>query len=165
VKQVATLDSSFWINADRVGLLPVVLAAYDLHYAPAVSREMDPRFPSGREFWRLVHAGALTELAPLAEPVQEFGPGERAALNLALEHRDWILLMDDHRPFQEATRLGLWVLCTPVLVIALFGTRQLNAEQALTSLAGLAALQTVSPHLLAAALAQLGRSFSRRGGT
>ncbi len=158
MKQNATFDSSFWINAQRAGLLPYVLAAYALHYPPAVAAELDPRFPVGQEFERQVRAGELQEVTPRAEPIQDFGPGERAAINVALERRDWILLLDDQRPFQQAARLELRVVCTPVLVVALYRDDQMEAGQALTALARLAALQTVSPHLLALSLAQLGRS-------
>ena len=37
MKHTATLDASFWVNAQRVGLLPHVQARYALHYAPAVA--------------------------------------------------------------------------------------------------------------------------------
>jgi predicted nucleic acid-binding protein len=163
VKQNASFDSSFWINADRAGLLSHVLHRYELRYAPAVAAELREEFPSGQHFWRLVREGVLTESAAGASHVQGFGPGERAAMDLAIENPGWVLLMDDQRPFQEAVRLGIDVLCTPVLVVGLFTEGALSAKQALLGLARLAALQTLSPHLLAAALAQLGRSMSERG--
>lgn len=159
MKQNATFDSSFWINADRAGLLTHVLTTYTLHYPPEVATELDPRFRSGREFQRQAQTNMLIQVTPSTEVVREHGQGERAAINLALEHRDWVLLMDDQRPFQTAVRLGLKVVCTPVLVVALFTDGYLDARDALTSLARLAALQTISPHLTAAALAQLGRSL------
>ncbi len=105
------------------------------------------------------------EVAPRSTHVQGFGSGERAALDVALEHQDWMLLMDDQRPFHEAVRLGMKVLCTPVLVVAFFGDGTLTARQALLTLARLASLQTLSPNLLSASLAQLGRSLSEKGGT
>jgi predicted nucleic acid-binding protein len=159
VKQNASFDSSFWINAHRCGLLPYVLERYELHYPSAVAAEMQPSFPSGQEFWRLAQSGTLTEMSAAQSQVQEFGPGERAAIDLALEHPDWVLLMDDHRPLQHAASLGLRVVCTPALAIALYGEGALSAQEALLVLARLAALQTVSPSLLAAALAHLGRSL------
>ena len=164
MNQSATPDSSFWINAHRSGLLPHVLDRYRLWYTPEVAAELSASFPSGQEFWRLVEEGVLLEAAPQREQVQEFGPGERAAMNLALERPDWILLLDDQRPFQEATRRGLRVLCSPVLAVALFSEGVLDAREVLVILARLASLQTVSPHLLAAALAQLGRSMKDRTG-
>ncbi len=164
VKQNATLDTSFWINAHRAGLLPWVLQRYRLCYAPDVAAEQSPQFPSGIEFWRLARRGILTEVAPQHDRVQAFGPGERAALNLALEHPGWLLLLDDQRPYQEAVRRGLAVLCSPVLVAALFGDRVLTAQDALLVLARLAVLQTVSPHLLAAALAHIAKIWSSSKG-
>ena len=156
MKQSATFDSSFWINAHRPGLLAQILDRYQLHYTPAVAAELALQFPSGREFWRLARIGELDQAVPAASHVREFGPGERMAIDLALEHRDWVLLMDDQRPFSAAARMGVPLVCTPVLAVALFTEGQLSASQTLTVLARLAALQTVSPILLAAALAQLG---------
>src|SRR5205814_1512983 len=106
----------------------------------------------------------LNATAPGADQLQEFGPGERAAINVALEHPDWHLLLDDQRPFQWATQIGLRVVCTPVLVVTLYIEEKIDAKRALFALARLAALQTVSPSLLAAALAQLGRLASLEGG-
>lgn len=156
MKQIATLDSSFWINAHRAGLLSPLLDRFDLRYAPAVAGELQDRFPSGREFWRLVREGALQEAVPVRTTLYGFGPGERAAINLALEHRDWWLLIDDRRPLEEAQRMGLATVCSPVLVTLLFQEGTLNAGQALHPLARLTALHTVSPVFIEAALAQLG---------
>lgn len=162
MKHNATPDSSFWINAHRSGLLPYVLDRFRLHYTPAVGFELREEFSSGREFWRLAREGVLVEASPELEGVTGFGPGERAAINLALEHRDWVLLMDDRRPFLEAERLGLRVLCTPVLVVDLCMEEKLDARQALEVLGRLAALQTVSPDLLAASLAHLGAALKEQ---
>jgi predicted nucleic acid-binding protein len=164
VKQIATFDSSFWINAHRSGLLSHVLASYELRCAPAVAAEMDPAFPSGQEFQQRRNAGLITVVSPTVEQIRDFGAGERATLNLALEYPDWLVLMDDHRPFREAMRLRLTAICTPVLVIALFSGGRIDAEETLRILGELAAIQTVSPHLFAVALAQLGRSARRQGG-
>jgi hypothetical protein len=155
VKQSATLDSSFWINAHRCGLLPHVLARFDLRYAPAVGAELSEDFASGREFWRLVREGTLVEENPTPEVVKTFGPGERAAMNLALQHPDWVLLVDDRRPLVEAQRLGLKAICTPVLITQLFAEQQLDLMEALQLMGRLAAMQTVSATLIEASLAQL----------
>ncbi|MGQ9573268.1 MAG: hypothetical protein ACUVV3_08820 [Dehalococcoidia bacterium] len=76
-------------------------------------------------------------------------------MNLALEHPDWILLMDDRKPLLEAQRLGLKTVCTPVLIAELYVDGQLDMGEAVESLARLAAMQTVSPTLIEASLAQL----------
>jgi predicted nucleic acid-binding protein len=163
VKQNASIDSSFWINAHRAGLLPHVLDRYALRYAPAVAAEVKASFPSGREFWSRVGTSDLREASPEKESFQEFGPGERGAIQLALEHRDWLLLLDDQRPFVAATSMGLKVICTPVFAVALHQAGAFDARQTLTVLARLAAMQTVSPHLVAAALAHLGAQEKARG--
>ena len=129
---------------------------YELRCAPAVALKLREEFPSGRAFWGRVRAGQVAEAASAAPAVQELGPGERAAIDLALEHRDWLLLLDDQRPFRDAADRGLRVICSPVLAVALFTDGRIGALDALTILARLAALGTVSPHLLAASLAQLG---------
>lgn len=156
MKHFASFDSSFWIHVHRAGLLALVLERYALRFAPVVASELRETFPSGRAFWECVRDGQITEVAPRLQTVQEFGPGERAAMNVALEHRDWLLLLDDQRPFRDATARGLRAICSPVLVVALYVEGRIGAQEALTSLARLAALGTVSPHLGAAALAQLG---------
>jgi hypothetical protein len=125
---------------------------------------MSETLASGREFWRLARGGLLTEVAAAMELVAGLGPGERAAINLAVEHPDWILLLDDPKPYQEAVQRGLRVLCSPVLVAALFSEGALDIGRAMLILARLAALQTVSPHLLAAAIAHVGRAWTQPKG-
>jgi hypothetical protein len=164
VKQNATLDSSFWINAYRAGLSSHVLDRFDLHYGPAVANELFQRFPAGREFWQLVRKDLISENTPAFDEIDEFGPGERDAINLALEHRDWILLIDDRRPLLEAERRGLIVLCTPVLVVDLFSEGRLDIRQALDISARLAAMQTVSPDLLEPATHHLNAIWKEHGG-
>jgi len=53
MKHTATLDTSFWVNVQRVGLAPYVQSRYVLCYSPDVAGEMSPSLASGREFWRL----------------------------------------------------------------------------------------------------------------
>lgn len=162
MKQSATLDSSFWINSHRSRLLAHVLGRFSLYYAPAVAVELSKDFASGREFWRRARAGEIIEATPQADEIGAFGARERAAMNLALEHRDWVLLVDDRRPLLEAQRLGLKTLCTPVLVTDLFEQGGLDLNEALQALARVAAMQTVSPALIEVALAQLEVERQRR---
>ena len=132
-----------------------MLERFRIHYAPAVAAELSVDFASGREFRRLAGEGVLTEANPQAGEVRAFGSGERAAMNLALEHPDWVLVVDDRRPLIEAQRMGLKTLCTPVLVVDLFENGLLQLQDAVRLLARLTAMQTVSPALLHIALAQL----------
>jgi predicted nucleic acid-binding protein len=164
VKQNATFDASFWSNVHRAGLVDALLARYRLHYTPAMARELREEFPSGRAFWARVRGGELAERTPGVEAVRELGAGERAAINLAVQHPEWVLLLDDQRPFRAAAGRGLRVICSPVLVVALYEEGSLDAVGTLAALARLAALGTLSPHLLAAALAQLGAIFTAKEG-
>ncbi len=145
----------------RAGLADLLEERYRLRYAPAVAAELRQEFPSGRAFWTRVQGGELAEATPSGETVRE--AGERAAINLALEHPEWVLLLDDQRPFRHAAERGLRVICSPVLVVALYEEGRLDATGAIAALARLAALGTLSPHLLAAALAQLGASYTAKG--
>lgn len=148
MKPEATFDTSFWINAHRVGLVPHVLRSFTLRYTAAVAGELRDRYPPGQEFWRLVNAGALEEVVPAAMRIREFGDGERAAISAIMEHPTWTLLMDDYRPYQMAVRMGMRVLCTPAVVINLFNERELNAIEARAVLEHLTRLKRLAPVLL-----------------
>lgn len=158
MKQDAAFDTSFWVNAFRAGLLPSVLERFALHYTPQVANELPESNPGGREFWRLVRAGEVIEIEPTTSPVREHGVGERSAINLALEHPDWALLIDDRRPFVAARRMGLMVICSPVLVVWLVGEGVLRDDEGERLLRRLAEFNTVSPHLISEAALMLRRS-------
>lgn len=151
----AVFDTSFWINADRAGLLEDVLARFKVWYVPAVAAEINDNYASGRKFRRLVQDGTLTEIQPREQRIVDFGIGERIAISVAIEHPDWMLLIDDLRPSRVAGELGLNVITTPGFVATLFGDGHLDATQTLTRLGRLAGIQTVSPQLLAGALVQI----------
>lgn len=104
----------------------------------------------------------MSAAALQSDAVKAFGSGEREAINLALEHRGWVLLMDDRRPLLEAQRVGLRTVCTPVLVADLFDEGRLNPGQALEALARLTALGTVSPALIEAAVVHVGIGWDER---
>lgn len=143
------LDTSLWVHAFAVGLLPLILRRYALRYTAEVDAELAERFASSREFRRLAAEGALERVAPGRDRLGLFGAGERSALNVALEHRGWTLLLDDHRPYIAAVRLGLRTLCSPLLVIKLLGDGAINRAEALHFLDGLSALGTVQQELVA----------------
>jgi predicted nucleic acid-binding protein len=147
----AVIDSSFWVHAHRSGLLPYVRRRFVLHFTAEVAAELDRRYPSGRAFHRLRQSGRLAEVLPQRREITEFGSGERSALNVALEHRDWTLLLDDRRPFEEAARRHLRVLCSPVLTVVLYADGALRAATAERILSALQAPGTLSPTLVQAA--------------
>jgi hypothetical protein len=159
----ATLDTSFWINANRAGLLAHVIHRFRLHCAPQVAAEFGQQFGIGRDFWQRVQLGEIEVVVPTALHIREFNLGERAAISLAIDHSDWFLLLDDYRPFLEATRRGLNVVSTPMFAVTLYSEGMIDAEETLAALGRLAAIQTVSPHLIAASLAPIGRSRGYAG--
>jgi len=97
--------------------------------------------------------------------ITEFGSGERSALNAALEHPDWILLLDDRRPFEEAVRRGLRVICSPVLTVLLYAEGRMREATAMRILAALQGSGTLSPLLVQAATTLLNRVKTARGAT
>ena len=122
---------------------------------PEVSAELPQRYPSGDQLQNLIRRGLVRVEAPTAMPLRLFGPGERAAINLALEHPDWALLIDDLRPFRAAEGMGLRPISTPVYAASLFERDILDETAVLGVLARLAARSTVSPHLIDLALSQV----------
>ena len=155
VKQSATLDTSFWINAHRAGLAPFVVQRFDLYVSREVAGELSRAYEAGRDFWNLMSEGKIAQADPAPELIRLFGRGERSAMNLALEHLDWVLLMDDRRPYEEASKRGLKAVCSPVLVVQLFRESVLSLVEAHRFLAELEYFDTVSPSLISLARVQM----------
>lgn len=121
---------------------------YALRQPAAVAAELPDRHPSGREFRRRAQAGELEEVNPQRDWVGRFGPGERAAISVALEHRQWTLLLDDVRAFEWAAGRGLRLRCTPLLVVDLYLEGAVPATEALRLLADLGRRRTLSQGLI-----------------
>ena len=134
-KATATLDTSFWINACRAGLLDLVEDLFRLVITYAVANEI--RFqtrslgvtpPDTELMERRLASGSLR----LEEPRRAsglFGPGEAAAIGLA-EGKGYFLLMDDGRPHQYARSAGIRVVGTPDLVVMLYEQRKMTLREA-----------------------------------
>ncbi len=162
MKQSATLDASFWINAVAGGLLDFVLDDFVVSIAPAVERELPETYPSGARLHRLIEEGHIALIVPTRVVLERFGPGERAAISVAMEHREWTLLLDDLRPFRAAGELGLTPVSTPAYAASLYERRVLDEVEVLLILARLAARGTVSPQLIALALTQVATVLQER---
>lgn len=155
MKQNATLDSSFWINATAAELVDALLEDFDLWAVPEVTRELTESYSSGAHLHQLIAEQRIRVLGPSAHVLDRFGAGERAAISLAAEHRDWTLLLDDVRPFHAAQEMGLNPVCSPAYAVSLCERGTLDDRAVLAVLARLAALSTVSPQLLPLALRQV----------
>jgi predicted nucleic acid-binding protein len=162
VKQNATLDSSFWINATAAGLVDSLLSDFDLCVPPDVARELTDAYPSGAHLHKLIEDQRIRVLLPTASALERFGPGEQATISLAAEHRGWTLLLDDLRPFRAAQEMGLSPVCTPAYAASLYQRGILDDGAVLAALARLAARSTVSPELLALALRQVAITLRER---
>lgn len=162
MKQNATFDSSFWINAAAGGLLDYLLEDFALCIVPAVERELPETYPSGARLHQLLAEGQVTLEAPKVIVLEQFGPGEREAISLAAQYREWTLLLDDLRPFRAAAEMGLAPVSPPAYAASLYGRGVLDEAGVLTVLARLAARGTVSPQLIALALAQIATTLKER---
>jgi len=162
VKQNATLDSSFWIHATVSNVIEYLLDDFDLHVPSAVAGELSEDYPSGARLHGLIRASAVTVQEARSAAVDRFGPGERAAMDLAIENRGWVLLMDDLRPFRAAEEMGLAPVSSPVYAASLYERGTLDEPAVLTVLARLAARSTVSPQLIDVALRQVAQTAKER---
>jgi len=155
VKQNATLDSSFWIHAAAGSIVEQLLEDFDVWVPPAVAEELSEDYPSGARIHRLVREGRVRVLAAESAKLERFGPGERAAINLAIENPGWVLLMDDLRPFRAAEELGLAPVSSAVYAASLYKRGVLDQREVLGVLARLAVRSTLSPRLIDLAMTQV----------
>lgn len=155
VKQNATLDSSFWIHATDSNVIEHSLEDFELYVTQAVAGELSEDYPSGARLHGRIREGRVRLRDAESATLDRFGPGERAAINLAIENPDWVLLMDDLRPFRAAEQLGLSPVSSPVYAASLYKRGVLDEQAVLNVLARLSARSTVSPQLIDLALSQV----------
>jgi predicted nucleic acid-binding protein len=141
------MDTSFWINAFRAGLLIWLVELFRLAVTDAVVEEI--RYPVRHlgvpapdtavlEAW--LASGKLRRENP-SRALPLFGPGEAAAIALA-EEQGYFLLMDDGRPYQYAKARGLRVVGTPDLVVVLYDRQHVTLQEARTVLRSLLGVST-----------------------
>jgi predicted nucleic acid-binding protein len=136
----AVLDASFWINAERSGLLGHLHDFFRLWAPPIVVQELIGPFPDVgtsetdvREFGAWVERGDVQVEAPLGS-FGAFDAGENQAIALARE-RGWVLLIDDAQPrhFSRGV-LGLTVIDSPAFTVLLYDQGRLDRAQAIQAL-------------------------------
>jgi predicted nucleic acid-binding protein len=137
VKQNASLDASFWINACNADLVWFLPDYFALFVCNAVAQEI--RYPldvlniqaTGPSlFVEWCESGTVTLQDP-QEAVDWFQRGENAAIALAIE-RGYFLLMDDANPYHFARSKGLKVVGTADLTVFLYDQGRLSYDQAVT---------------------------------
>lgn len=139
MKQIASLDTSLWINAFRCGVSSYLLKYFDIYAAPAIRREIlrpltDLEIISrdAELFEELVKTRKIRVESPKrVQPI--FRGGESQAIALAREKR-CLLLIDDSNPYHAAKRLGIPVVGTPDFLVFLFFQKELDSETTLSKL-------------------------------
>lgn len=159
-KMIGILDSSFWSVSSRINLEAY---AYDfftrpLVCPPSVEQEIFPGasklvYPHQQRFRVAVQDGRIATVADPVPVYHRFGPGEAAAIQLALDYhskgQDAILLINDFRPYTEAVaHLKLRVMSVPDLAFFLAAAGTRTKEAALNDLTQLASGNTTSPRLI-----------------
>ncbi len=139
VKQNASLDASFWINAfdaDLVEFLPEYFVLYvcsvvaeEIRYPLDVLGIEDAASPSLFVEW--CESGVITLQDP-EEPVDWFEKGENAAIALAME-RGYLLLMDDANPYHYAKSKHLKVVGTAELTVFLYDQGKLSYKESVAT--------------------------------
>lgn len=140
MKQNASLDASFWINAFAAGLVQFLSDYFELFVCDEVAREitypLDVLRIAGAAgpslFRQWCSAGRITQQNP-DQPVDWFQPGENAAIALAAEHGYW-LLMDDANPYHQAKSKGLRVIGSAEFAVFLYDQDRLTYQQSLQAL-------------------------------
>lgn len=135
-QQPVAIDTSFWTVGHRADVLQYLVEYFMLHAPPAVRREIlavDPVYPRRiygyvAMFRAFEEFGALEIVTP-SRPVGQFGAGEAEALALAQE-RGWWLLINDHRPYTFARRLGLQTTSVPSFIAYLYELEVLSLTSA-----------------------------------
>ncbi|HFQ93121.1 MAG TPA: hypothetical protein ENK32_03860 [Anaerolineae bacterium] len=139
MKQKASLDASFWINACVSNIIHFVPEYFTLVVPSVVAAEI--RYPLdvlGIEantailFNQWLNSRKI-KLSDPEKPVDWFHRGENAAIALAIE-QDCFLLIDDASPYHRAKSSGLNVVGTSELIIFLYDYGRISHEQAKNAL-------------------------------
>lgn len=139
MKQNASLDASFWINACHADLVRFVFDYFHLFVCQRVVDEI--RYPITHLGIEAVCPSQLDEgirasQIVIQEPRQSvdwFQAGENAAVGLAIE-RGYVLLIDDANPFHFAKSKGLKVVGTLDLLVFLRDQDRLSHADAASAI-------------------------------
>ena len=146
MKQSASLDTSFWINCHRVGILDKIFEYFDLHVCEEVKQEiLSPLLRLGIFaqdaiiFQQKLDQNEITITNSTKTSREIFHTAEDRAIGLA-EEKDFMLLIDNGAPFEYAMAHGLKVVNTASFIVFLYSEERLtiqNARQKLMALRGL----------------------------
>jgi len=163
----ASLDTSFWNIASRIGVVPYLFSFFRVHYCQAVEQEIvttDPGktplvYPQAMLFKVLKEDGRLHRHEP-EKPLALFGAGEAHAMALA-RGQSWALLINDARPLTFAQSLGISCVSVPDFCVLLYSQGKITYAALQGYLRRLAS--TTSPALIEQAIKVAAQIAKRRG--
>ena len=160
--QAATFDSSFWVHAVYLDLVEFLLSDFELICTKAVEKELGRDNPTSRRLKALLAEKIIKRAAPRSEKIKLYGDGGRAAINLALE-REFLLLIDDWRPFEAAQAAGVEAVNSIAYLLGLYEQKRITLERALHAFARMTRRGTLRPEWIHSAL-RVVAEIRRKGG-
>jgi hypothetical protein len=146
MKQSASLDTSFWINCHRVGILDEIFEYFDLHVCTEVKGEiLSPLSRLGILaqdaiiFQQKLNQNEIAITNSIKTSKETFHTAEDRAIELA-EEMDFILLIDNGAPYEYAMAHGLKVVNTASFIVFLCSERKLTTQNARLKLMALRGL-------------------------
>jgi predicted nucleic acid-binding protein len=149
--RAATFDSSFWVHAVYLDLVEFLLSDFELICTKVVETELGRDNPTSRRLKALLADKSIKRAEPRSEKIKLYGDGERAAINLALE-REFLLLIDDWRPYEAAQAAGVKVVNSLAYLIGLYEQRRIPLERVLQALAKTMRRGTLRPEWIQSAV-------------
>jgi hypothetical protein len=146
MKQNASLDTSFWINCHRIGILDKIFEYFNLHVCDEVKEEiLSPLSRLGilaqdaDIFQQKLNQNEITITSYNKISKETFHTAENKAIGLA-EEMGFILLIDNGAPFEYAMTHGLKVVNTASFIVFLCFEGKLTAQNAKLKLMALKGL-------------------------
>lgn len=134
MKQNASLDTSFWINCYRIGILHYVFEYFNIFANREVMREILYPIAIGivSEDAHIFKERLNQEKIIIKNPVHTtdiFHMGESLAIVLS-EENDFVLLIDNGAPYNYAKSKNIKVVCSPMFVVFLFSQGKIKYSEA-----------------------------------
>lgn len=139
VKQIAVVDSSFWININKIDLVKYLFDYFDLYFAEKVEDELsdykDTRnyVPKDLDaFLQLKKLDFIQIKNPkfisnkLQENLSNYS-GELYTIALAEELKA-VVLVDDSGPIKYCKRYGITAITTPAFILKLFKEKKITKK-------------------------------------
>jgi hypothetical protein len=146
MKHNASLDTSFWINCYRIGLIEYVFTYFNLYVCEEVEKEIlipISKFLVLAEdaifFRHKLDQGHVKILNPQKTVKSTFHNAEDVAITLA-EEMKMILLIDNGSPHEYAKRQGFDVVNSAAFIVFLAFEGKINITEAKAKLASLKGL-------------------------